>query len=274
MVQAIQQKMDQATEERIDSTTDLIKLHSAQLQITQNSQFPLAITPSPKRRRPSKTTTPRNPQITEASTRAECVAVRVVPYTSACRSSCPCTCHSQARAATPIFINRVMGRLFIAYGGVPLMSPKCDLEECQTSQVPMATVEFWFPLGFCWSQVVQLRIGYRPNLGPQFSLRTFRQVPDSAQCVNYTMDGNIEGLKDLFKRGLASPLDVSSTRGYTLLRVSGRLIAKTAIGLCINDSLVVGGLCQAIFDCQILVEAGVDLDYRRVHFNQSRSRHY
>jgi hypothetical protein len=235
--------MDQLIEERMDSTTELIKLHSAQLQITQNPQFPLAITPSPKRRRPSKTTTPCIPQITEASARAESVAVRVVQYSSACRSGCPCTCHSQARAATPHFMNRVMGRLFIGYAGVPLVSPKCDLEECQTSQVPMATVEYWFPLGFCRSQIVQLKIGYRPNLGPQFSLRTFRQVPDSAQCVNYTMDGNIEGLKDLFKRGLASPLDISSTRGYTLLRVSGRLVAKTAIGLCINDGLVVGGLC-------------------------------
>ena len=47
-----------------------------------------------------------------------------------------------------------------------------------------------------------------------------RRVPDSAACVNFALTGNIDGLKDLFKRGLASPKDVSSTRGYSILRVS------------------------------------------------------
>lgn len=40
------------------------------------------------------------------------------------------------------------------------------------------------------------------------------------------MHGNIEGLKDLFGRGLASPWDVSSTRGYTLSRVSHRIVPE------------------------------------------------
>ena len=34
------------------------------------------------------------------------------------------------------------------------------------------------------------------------------------------MNGNIEGLKNLFRRGQALPWDVSSTRGYTQSRVS------------------------------------------------------
>ncbi|KAL8671041.1 MAG: hypothetical protein Q9224_007641, partial [Gallowayella concinna] len=79
-------------------------------------------------------------------------------------------------------------------------------------------MEYWFPLGVFWSQILQLQVSYHASMGPQISLRSLRRVPDSAQCIHYAMHGNIDGLKDLFRRGLASPWDVSSTRGYTLSR--------------------------------------------------------
>lgn len=50
-------------------------------------------------------------------------------------------------------------------------------------------------------------------------LKTLRRIPDSAEAITFAMNGNIEGLKSLFGRGLASPVDVSDTRGYSLLRV-------------------------------------------------------
>ena len=63
-----------------------------------------------------------------------------------------------------------------------------------------------------------MHVGYQPNFGPTMSLSTLRQVPDSAQCVAFALEGNTEGLKTLFRKGFASPRDVSSTRGYSLLR--------------------------------------------------------
>ncbi|KAF7868673.1 hypothetical protein EAF04_005203 [Stromatinia cepivora] len=53
-------------------------------------------------------------------------------------------------------------------------------------------------------------------MGPKFNLKSPRRVPDSSQSVHCAMDGNIEKLKNLFRRDLASPWDVSSTCGYTL----------------------------------------------------------
>ncbi|KAJ8058272.1 hypothetical protein OCU04_012467 [Sclerotinia nivalis] len=55
-------------------------------------------------------------------------------------------------------------------------------------------------------------------MGPKFNLKSLGRVPDSSQSVHYAMDGNIEGLKDLFRGGLASLWDVSSTRGYMFSR--------------------------------------------------------
>ncbi|KAL8647736.1 MAG: hypothetical protein Q9226_006311 [Calogaya cf. arnoldii] len=71
-----------------------------------------------------------------------------------------------------------------------------------------------------------------------------RRVPDSAPCVKFALDGNIDGLKDLFKRGLASPKDVSSTRGYSILRWA-----------------LYGKQYQT---CKFLVNAGADPDYRPI----------
>ena len=92
-------------------------------------------------------------------------------------------------------------------------------------QVPHVSLDYWFPLGFFWSHIVRFQVDYQENIGPQMSLRTLRRIPDSAQCVNFALNGNIDGLKDLFARGLAPPRDVSSSRGYPILRVSQSLAA-------------------------------------------------
>ncbi|KAJ4151006.1 hypothetical protein LMH87_011727 [Akanthomyces muscarius] len=42
--------------------------------------------------------------------------------------------------------------------------------------------------------------------------------PDDAQCINFAISGNITGLQHLFNSGLASARDISTTRGYSLLR--------------------------------------------------------
>ena len=117
-------------------------------------------------------------------------------------------------------IDRVLGRLFIDFAGLPLLKPKCDDEGCMKSQSPWISLQYWFPLGYLWSEIFRLQIAYRANLGPKVSLSTLRRVPDTALSIKYAMTGNIDGLKTLFTRGLASPEDVCSTRGYSLLRVS------------------------------------------------------
>ena len=57
------------------------------------------------------------------------------------------------------------------------------------------------------------------SMGPQAQKMTTRIVPDTAPSIVCAINGDIEGLKNLFKRGLASPFDVSSTRGFSLIRV-------------------------------------------------------
>ncbi|KAF2849435.1 hypothetical protein T440DRAFT_126549 [Plenodomus tracheiphilus IPT5] len=83
---------------------------------------------------------------------------------------------------------------------------------------------------------------YIANLGPQLQLWNQREVPDTAQSIWFAMNGNIEGLKYLFNRRLASPKDVSYTRRYSLVRVVGSLRRNVQLCNC-KVSAQSGSLC-------------------------------
>lgn len=119
--------------------------------------------------------------------------------------------YKQDPHSTRGLVDRVLGQMFVGYAGLPLINAKCDTDTCEKIQAAHVSVEYWFPLGFVWSKILRLQLTYQPNIGPQFELSTLRRVPDSALCVNFALSGNIDGLKELFKRGLASPRDVSTT---------------------------------------------------------------
>lgn len=152
-------------------------------------------------------------------TRSDAFAIRLHRYSANCRPSCPCTCHVSRKSVTPSIVDRVLGRLLVSYSGIPAVRAGCNTSSCKQSRTPRLDLEYWFPLGLFWSQIIRLQCSYESHLGPQFQLSTLRRVADNSQCVDLALAGDIEGLKDLFKRSAASPRDVSSTRGYSLLRV-------------------------------------------------------
>ncbi|KAK5691678.1 hypothetical protein LTR17_025645 [Elasticomyces elasticus] len=176
--------------------------------------------------------------------RRDAIGIRLTRQVGFCRRDCPCVCHKQRSVSTPSAIDRWLGQLSVEFSGIPMINVKCDNDSCERSQAPQVSMEYWFPLGFLWSQIIRLRMGYQPNIGPQLQLSMLRRVPDSAPAIDFAMKGNVKGLQDLFRRGLASPRDVSSTRGYTMLRWA--MYAKQ------------------YETCRFLLYAGADPDYRPV----------
>ena len=204
-----------------------------QAQADQAQQGPLSLTRVTQRARPTgrkriHQCSQEFPEIKELSTPlSEGVRVRLNRYTSTCQFGCNCICHATMKASTPAMVDRIFGQLFVGYAGLPFLTAKCDAEGCTKSQSPWISLEYWFPLGYFWSQIIRLQVAYPSNIGPQVSLNTLRRVPDSALCIKYALTGNIEGLRTLFARGLASPMDVCNTRGYSLLRVSMPWVSVT-----------------------------------------------
>lgn len=204
-------------DQKVGRIVELLESQSSQLQRGHASQLgPFYRIPPKRHQRSLVANAEKKPPETP---KAEGVAVKVFQYASGCRPRCPCSCHDHQKSASPAFLDRVLGKMFIGYTGLPLFSPSCSSLQCQKDRIPCVSLEYWFPLGFFWSQIVSVQASFSQSFGPQFQLRTLRRVPDSAACVNFALEGNIEALKDLFVCGLASPQDVSSTRGYSLLRV-------------------------------------------------------
>ena len=202
-------------DQRLDGVEELLRAQAIQLQANQYNQlgpFYGHRASYSKQRRQREREKPKN-------NIGESVGIRVKQYTS-CRPGCPCNCHLERKSALPAIVDRIVGQLFVSYAGLPLVSGKCNTDSCEKSQSPAVSFEYWFPQGILWSQIVRLQLTYQANVGPQYGLSSLRRVPDSAQCINFALNGNIDGLRDLFIRNLASPRDVSSTRGYSLLRVS------------------------------------------------------
>ena len=202
-------------DQRLDGVEELLRAQAVQLQVNQYNQlgpFYGHRASYSKQRRQREREKPKDKV-------GDSIGIRVSQYTS-CRPGCPCDCHLQRKSALPAMVDRIVGQLFVSYAGLPLLSGRCNTDSCEKSQSPTVSFEYWFPQGFLWSQIVRLQLTHRANVGPQYGLSSLRRVPDSAQCVNFALNGNIDGLRDLFVRDLASPRDVSSTRGYSLLRVS------------------------------------------------------
>jgi hypothetical protein len=60
--------------------------------------------------------------------------------------------------------------------------------------------------------------GHNAENGWKISIRTYNIIPYNSLTYRYTVEGNMEGLKDLFSKGEASPYD-ATTHGHTLLFV-------------------------------------------------------
>lgn len=227
LLPAFTSKMVENRMERIlQSHAAQIETLTTKLLADQNARLDPVVRRPLKLSRQTQSQNSKSQHRKNSTSKIEGVAISVSQYAMACSVTCVCSCHMQTKAPAPVFLNRVLGQLFVGTAGVPFLSTKCDYHACKSYKTPRLSVEYWFPLGVFWSQIIQLQVGYNASVGPQFSLRSLRRVPDSAQCVHYAMHGNIEGLKDLFARGLASPWDVSSTRGYTLSRVSYGIVPE------------------------------------------------
>ena len=242
-------RMQQQADQRMSNVEELLKLQAAQLQASQLDRLGNSYGRRPSYSRPLPPA--RKQTQHQELTGSEDFGMRLTQY-GVCRPGCPCRCHVQTRSSTSGLIDRVFGQLFVGYAGLPLVNAKCDTDSCEKNQAAQVSVEYWFPLGFVWSKILRLQMTYQPHIGPQFELSTLRRVPDSAQCVNFALTGNIDGLEYLFKKGLASPRDVSTTRGYSVLRWA-----------------MYGKQYQT---CKFLFQAGADPDYRPIAVSDNSPR--
>lgn len=234
-------------DERIARVEEMLINQSQQLQANQFAQVKASYSASSqlKNRRLSD-----KPERHGSPTLGSDLNLRMTSQVAFCRVGCKCACHSQ-RSSTPTLFNNTLGRLFVEYAGLPVISPICDDEACQRTRVRQLSLEYWFPSSL-WSGIVRMQIGFQINSGPTMQLETLRRIPDSAQGISFALNGDVEGLKYLFRNGMASPRDISSSRGYSLLRWA-----------------MYGKQYET---CEFLIRAGADPNYRPIASSDNSPR--
>ena len=139
---------------------------------------------------------------------------------SLCGGYCSCVCHSHTRKRTPSFLQNVLGTLFISYTGMPLLRYCCNNPSC-VSQTPRSLeLTYCFP-SWVLQRAIYLVASTAYSCGPGIGLTVRRRLEYAGENSIFQMAivGNIEGIRELFSRRLATPNDIDMVYGESGLFV-------------------------------------------------------
>jgi len=139
--------------------------------------------------------------------------------TSPCPQLCSCICHKLSRIRFPRILIPLTGFLSITVSGLYMGYDPCNETTCLRRSIPRAELFYRFP-PWLLARVLHLFVGILPREGPAASLRITRVVADDAEIMNLAKAGDVEGVRSLFQRRLASPNDVNSSCEVPILSVS------------------------------------------------------
>jgi len=105
----------------------------------------------------------------------------------------------------------------MGYSGLPAQPRPCNERSCRQQSIPTVKVTYHFPQ-WLLGRVIQFALSVSYMKGPELILRTLRVIPANAPVINYAVQGNLDGIKSLFNKGLASPFDIIDN-GRTALHV-------------------------------------------------------
>ncbi|KAI9696576.1 MAG: hypothetical protein M1836_005595 [Candelina mexicana] len=135
---------------------------------------------------------------------------------NSCGPECSCICHVRNKLRFGNRLGGFLGNLFIGYSGSLANSQPCNERTCRQRSKRSTQFTYYFPSWFL-ARMFSLMVLYGPWDGPEISLRFPKIISVDATIMEYARRGNVDGMKRLFSKGLASPHDVSSLNGYTVL---------------------------------------------------------
>ena len=152
-------------------------------------------------------------------TAVSAIGIRTAQFPrTACNRWCSCVCHHKRHIQTPQLLQNLIGSLFIGYSGLPMLTKPCDQYACHQRAQPTSSVTYYFPSWFL-ARTLSILFSSTPLAGPVVSLKCQRTVPRDADIFKIARAGNVDKMRDLFEKGLASPHDVNFESGGTALRV-------------------------------------------------------
>lgn len=147
------------------------------------------------------------------------VQVRTTYYRNTCRPWCSCRCHVRGDINSPRFAKQWMGSWSIGYGGISLLTRKCNEKQCHQRSGFRLTANYQFPR-WIWSKALHMTLN--TMAGPELLLRVRGIVEIGSVAFRYCIHGNSRSLKRLLDKKEVSPYD-SDTDGDSLLTTAFRM---------------------------------------------------
>ena len=113
-----------------------------------------------------------------------------------CNPLCHCTCHKTRRIASPGFLERLLGKLFVGYSGLPSVFRNCTVLGCRQDSSKLVKVTYSFPYWF-WQRAVNAAFSYTFATGPELLLRFPCVRPAHSEWFICARMGDADGLKRL-----------------------------------------------------------------------------
>ena len=195
-----------------DHTTRQLDEHTTLLASILHGQKDLRnlLHESAPMREQSRVATQFPPSLTSA------VLIRARPLS--CTVRCGCACHKPWRWISPHLLSNILGRLFMGYSGFPISTfQKCSEARCPARRNLQIYVDYVFPSWLLSSNFALSLMAVPHNIS--VSLNFKKVVPAGAEIFRLIILEDIEGLKSLFSKGLASP-NVINPGEMTPLHVS------------------------------------------------------
>ncbi|KAF2685015.1 ankyrin [Lentithecium fluviatile CBS 122367] len=135
-----------------------------------------------------------------------------------CVPDCSCICHQWQYINSPQLLDALIGSVVIGYSGVRLATRKCTMSKCRVQATSALRFSYKFPM---WMFPVTINFASYSRYGqPTAGLSVARIRPHTSAIFAFAEAGNVEGMKMLFDRGLASPFDVSFQTGDQPLHIT------------------------------------------------------
>ena len=142
-------------------------------------------------------------------------AATAIALHNSCVAWCSCRCHTKGSMKSAPLLDPIFGSVSMVYGGISYVAGPCDQYSCRRRSDATLRMNYRFPQ-WMHARLFQLSMALTPMYGLRLNLKTPRAVPWGAPIWGFAMNGNVQGLQDLFSRGIASPWDVNPIGGSAL----------------------------------------------------------
>ena len=144
-----------------------------------------------------------------------------------CKGNCECGCHRRHRSSikSPTALEAIIGTLFVGYTGTPYIDEVCNHHPACSQVKRSITILYVFPAWFL-ARAVAVALSCFSASGPELNIRIINIVPSTSRIFSHASDGDVDGLKNVLRQGIGSPMDMGSEGEIPLLVC----VAKFAIG--------------------------------------------